>query len=156
MHPSNRRSVLLLALLLLSSTPAPARDDAPKTQVNDAAAKRMLLGRHMLSLQWVSWDRFGTATVTERDGTLRIVGEQRFNGDFVTIDGVITRVDAKEFWFRGRIVTRVSHINGGEPCTRDGEFTFAIKANRKYWRLQSMDNPCEPVTDYVDVYFRRR
>jgi hypothetical protein len=142
---------LLAALLLVV---APAVDD-PKTVVADRAARQMLLGRHMLSLQWVSWDRFGVATVTERDGTLYIEGEQRVGEDYVTIDGQITRVEAKAFTFRGKIVTRVSHINGGAECTRDGEFTFAVKANRKYWRLQQMDNPCEPVTDYVDVYFRR-
>ena len=32
--------------------------------------------------------------------------------------------------------------------------TFKTKAGRKYWRMQEMDNPCEAVTDYVDIYFR--
>ncbi len=116
----------------------------------------MLVGAHLFSMQWVSWDRFGRATVTDRAGVLSIKGEQRSakDGDFVTIDGTITRVDAKEFTFQGKIVTRVSYINGGKECIRDGEFTFAIKSNRRYWRLQQMDNPCEAVTDYVDVYFR--
>ena len=68
---------------------------------------------------------------------------------------LVTRVDANEFGFRGKIVTQVSHINGGAPCTRDGEFTFRATGSRKYWRLQQMDNPCDSVTDYVDVYFRR-
>jgi hypothetical protein len=27
-----------------------------KTVVNDADAKKMLLGKHLLSLQWISWD----------------------------------------------------------------------------------------------------
>lgn len=157
MHTSKKRSALLLAaVLLVAATPAAARDDAPKTVVNDAAARRLLLGRHMLSLQWVSWDRFGVATVTERAGTLYVKGEQRNGSDFVTLDGVITRVDATEFAFRGTIVTQVSHINGGKPCTRDGEFTFAIKGGRKYWRLQQMDNPCDVAADYVDIYFRGR
>lgn len=150
--------VIIAGLLgcVLFATPAPSQ--TPSTTVNDQAARRMLLGAHLFSMQWVSWDRFGRATVTERGGVLSIKGEQRDakEGNFVTIDGVITRVDAKEFSFRGRIVTRVTYINGGNECVRDGEFTFAIKANRKYWRLQQMDNPCEAVTDYVDVYFRAR
>ncbi len=150
-------AISLLALTLLS-TPLAARADDPKTVVNDRAARQMLLGRHMLSLQWISWDYFGAATVTEKAGTLYLKGEQRQKGgtDFLEVDGRITRVDATEFAFVGRIVMQISHINGGQQCTRDGEFTFAIKGNRKYWRLQQMDNPCDTATDYVDVYFRRR
>jgi hypothetical protein len=129
-----------------------------KTDVNSPAAARMLLGRHKLSLQWVSWDYFGVATVSNRGGMYSLKGEQKGRGqtksDFVTIDGTITSIGAKEFAFSGKIVTQVSHINGGKPCGRDGEFTFKITGNRRYWRLQQMDNPCDPVTDYVDIYFR--
>jgi hypothetical protein len=118
----------------------------------------MLLGRHKLSLQWVSWDYFGIATVTNIRGLYSIKGEQKgrgmSKGDYITIDGAITTIDEKEFGFRGKIVARVSHINGGEPCVRDGEFTFKITGKRRYWRLQQMDNPCDTATDYVDIYFR--
>jgi len=128
-----------------------------KTVINDVAAAQMLLGRHKLSLQWISWDYFGVATVTNRqNGIYSVTGKQRGRGntDFVTIDGTITSIDAKEFVFSGMIVTQVSHINGGQACTRDGEFTFKITGKRRYWRMQQMDNPCDPVTDYVDIYFR--
>ncbi|MEP7149325.1 MAG: hypothetical protein ABI857_10610 [Acidobacteriota bacterium] len=128
-----------------------------RTDVNDSAAARTLLGRHKLSLQWVSWDYFGTATVTNRRGVYTLKGEQKGlgkNSDFVSVDGVITSVDAKEFSFKGKIITQVSHINGGKPCERDGEFTFKITGKRRYWRLHQMDNPCDPVTDYVDIYLK--
>ena len=52
------------------------------------------------------------------------------------------------------MATRVSFIAGGMRCARKGEFVFEVKGNRKYWRLQQMLNPCESVTDYVDVYFK--
>lgn len=149
-------AALTLALLATLSLAVPARAAGDKTLVNDKTAASMLLGRHMLSLQWVSWDRFGSATVANRGGVYALEGSQRgAGGDFVEIHGVITRVDATEFAFRGKITTRVSHINGGAPCVRDGEFTFAIKGGRKYWRLVQMDNPCDEATDYVDIYFRR-
>lgn len=147
---------LVLIIIVLSSIVTVSAQE--RTDVNDVAAARRLLGRHMFSLQWVSWDRFGSATVTNRKGVYSIKGEQKGHGenrsDFVTIDGVITSIDAKEFGFRGKIVTQVSHINGGRPCTRDGEFTFKITGTRKYWRLQQMDNPCDQATDYVDIFFR--
>ncbi len=129
---------------------------AQKTIVKDANAKRMLVGAHKFSLQWISWDYFGKAIVTESKGVLKIKGEQkgRSNSDSVRIDGVITLIDTKEFIFTGTIITQVSHINGGQPCTREGEMTFRITGTRKYWRMQQMDNPCDPVTDYVDIFFK--
>ena len=127
-----------------------------KTIVNDAKAKTMLLGKHKLSLQWISWNYFGTAAVTDRNGVLYLKGEQkqRKGTDFVKIDGVITQIDAKEFKFDGTVITQVSYINKGEPCTRMGEMTFKISGKRKYWRMQEIDNPCDTAADYVDIYFR--
>ncbi len=116
----------------------------------------MLLGKHKLSLQWISWDYFGSATVTNKAGVYSIKGTQkgRATSDVLTIDGMIVSIDAKEFVFEGSIVTQVSNINGGQPCTRQGDFTFRITGKRKYWRLMEMDNPCDGVTDYVDIFFR--
>lgn len=129
---------------------------AQKTIINDARAKTMLLGKHKFSLQWISWDYFGTATVTLKGGVLYLKGEQksRKDSDFVKINGKITEINAKDFKFDGSIITQVSHINGGKPCTRDGEMMFKITGTRKYWRLMEMDNPCDGVTDYVDIFFR--
>ena len=154
-----RRFTLSLILILAAIATAAAQKAEkvyPKVIVNDMAAKQMLLGAHRFSLQWISWDNFGKATVTEKNGSLFIKGEQRGrgNGDVVTMDGVITRVDAKEFTFDGEIITRVSHINNGEPCKRTGEMTFRITGNRRYWRLQQMNNPCDEAADYVDIFFR--
>jgi len=127
-----------------------------KTVINDANSKKMLLGKHKLSLQWISWDYFGTATVTDKKGILYLRGEQKQRGgrDYLKIDGTITSIDKNEFTFNGTIVMQVSHNNNGAACKREGEMTFAVKGKRKYWRLQEMDNPCDGVTDYVDIYFR--
>lgn len=128
-----------------------------RTVVNDANAAKMLLGRHMLSLQWISWDYFGTATVTNTKGVYRIKGEQKAKSpstNFLRIDGTITEIDAKEFKFNGTVVMQIDHINNGEPCVREGDLTFKVTGTRKYWRMQEMDNPCDTATDYVDIYFR--
>ena len=154
-----RRALLSVIVTCAALTTVAAQKSEkyyPKVVVNDMAAKQMLVGAHRFSLQWISWDYFGKAVVTEKNGSLRIKGEQRGRGneDYVTMDGVITRVDAKAFTFEGDIVTRVSHINNGEPCKRSGEMTFRITGNRRYWRLQQMDNPCDEAADYVDIFFR--
>lgn len=152
------KAILSLFVLIAGGSLFEAVPQRQVTVVNNATAARMLLGRHKLSLQWVSWDYFGLATVTNRRGLYSIKGEQQgrgpMQGSYLTLDGAITSIDAKEFGFRGKIVTLVSHINGGEPCVRDGEFTFKITGTRRYWRLQQMDSPCDTATDYVDIYFR--
>lgn len=127
-----------------------------KTQINNVKAKNILLGKHLLTLQWISWDYFGSATVTNRRGVFYLKGKQksRKDSDYVELDGVITEINEKNFVFNGTVTMRVSHINNGEPCERTGEMTFAITGKRKYWRLQEMDSPCDTTTDYVDIYFR--
>ena len=149
------REKLLVAavLIVLAWSAAPAQD---KTVINSAKGRQLLLGRHKLSLQWISWDYFGSAMVVDKKGVLRLNGRQSGRGstDFVSIDGTITSVDEKEFTFNGKIITQISHINGGKPCTRDGEFIFKITGKRKYWRMQQIDNPCDEAADYVDIYFR--
>jgi len=150
--------IIIFAVLMTAAAQRAEKAEkyTPKVIVNDMAAKQMLVGAHRFSLQWISWDYFGKAIVTEKNGSLLVKGEQRGRGsdDYVTMDGVITRVDAKEFTFEGDIITRVSHINNGEPCKRSGEMTFRITGNRRYWRLQQMNNPCDEAADYVDIFFR--
>src|SRR5215208_2472985 len=103
--------VWLLALFIPAYPQGVAKTGVkqPRTVIKDEAAKTKLLGQHRLSLQWISWDYFGKAIVTESDGTLFLKGEQkaRKGSDHLSIDGIITEVDAREFKFKGRIITRV-------------------------------------------------
>lgn len=124
-----RRTILSLIFLIAAAVGTFAQE---RTVVNDRAAAAKLLGRHRLSLQWISWDYFGTATVTNKGGVYQLKGEQKGKGnsDLLRIDGTISVIDAKSFIFRGTITTRVSHINNGEQCERKGEMTFRITGNR--------------------------
>jgi len=150
-----KRTFVILCLVFLSFTFAAGQEP---TVVRDKKAKQMLMGRHMLSLQWISWDYFGTAAATERRGVVYLKGRQdgrgQSKGDYVMVDGIVTEIDAKQFTFDGTVITKISHINNGEPCERKGILNFRITGTRKYWRLQQMDNPCDQATDYVDIYFR--
>lgn len=145
--------VLLLAVFCVSAS---AQKTPRKTVVKDAKAKAMLLGKHKLALQWISWDYFGIASVTQKSGVFYLKGEQKGkeNKDYVKVSGTITAIDKTSFTFNGTILTSVSHINEGAECKREGEMTFRITGKRKYWRLMEMDNPCSEVTDYVDIFFR--
>src|SRR5215210_544836 len=93
-----------------------------KTIVNDMKAQNMLLGKHLLSLQWISWDYFGSATIANRKGVYYLKGGQRQRGgiDFLEVDGAVTEINAKNFKFDGKIMMQISHINSGKPYVRQG------------------------------------
>jgi hypothetical protein len=153
-------SLGILLLVLSTSINVMAQQKATtrstKTKINDVAAKTRLLGSHRFSLQWISWAYFGKAVITDQKGKLVIRGIQRAKdgSDFVKIDGIITEVNQKNFIFNGVIEVKVSHNNNGNICRREGEMTFKITQNRRYWRLQEMQSPCGVETDYVDIFFR--
>lgn len=160
------RRLFVFIILILSAVCALSAQD--RTVINSAKAKQMLLGRHKLSLQWISWDYFGSAIVTDERCHSVDTGEEmpgrcfwlkgsqngRGTSDFLKINGLIKIIEERQFEFEGEIQIQVSHINGGKPCTRLGNFIFKITGKRKYWRMQEIDNPCDEAADYVDVYFR--
>lgn len=117
------------------------------------AAEQKLLGKHKFSLQWISWERFGVAEVKRGRNGLEINAKQSLNGDWVTVRGTVEVIDERAFLVTGQIITKVYHINNGQPCERSGTYEFRATGNRKYWRMQQMDNPCDSATDYVDVFF---
>lgn len=130
---------------------------AKETQFKDKKAKQMLVGKHPLTLQWITFGnaKAGEVDVTEDGGLLAIRGEQRDpnTGNYVTIDGIIESADAKSFVFDGTIVVRLHDENEGKPCTRQGRMNFRISGKRKYWRLKENQSPCSTLTDYVDIFF---
>lgn len=117
--------------------------------------ERKVVGKHKLSLQWISWDYFGTANIVkEADGRLRCTGQQlsRENDDYLKIDGYINIQSDTHLVFVGTITTKIYHIYNGEPYVREGTYDFIATKGRKFWRLQQMDNG--DCTDYVDIFFK--
>lgn len=137
-----------------AATPAPA---AKKATGALTAMDKKLVGKHPLSLQWISWDYFGSVNITkESDNYYHCVGQQLDRdhaGDYVKIDGYISAVDDKNLIFNGTIAIKIYHINGGQEYVRDGEFNFKSTQGRKYWRMQEMEGP-DGETDYVDIYMK--
>ena len=146
------RHIPLLLLSLAATLPALA-----DPTITDKAMAQKLLGRHQLTLQWLgsgSLKDAGKVEVKAENGTWHLTGRQDAKEGYVSLDGVVTAVDATTFAFTGKIITNVSYINQGKDCLRDGNFTFAKKGTRKYWRMQQIDNPCDEAADYVDIYLR--
>ena len=138
---------------LFAQTPAPSA----RTVVNDPFAATQLVGKHKFQLHWISWGKWkdlGDLVVINRQGTFGFKARQAKGGDYVEIEGMVLKIETKEFTFQGRIVTRVSYKNEGKPCERNGEMTFRITGKRRYWRLQQMQSPCDETTDYVDIFLR--
>jgi len=125
----------------------------------DEKFDKFLVGEHLISLQWISWHYFGKATIskTEVDGVYKITGIQnnKDNNDYVKIDGTLKPNSEKQLTFNGKIETKISFINQGNPCLREGTYTFRATGQRKYWRLKEMYNPCrkDSLVDYIDIYW---
>lgn len=128
------------------------------TRILDTEEAKKLEGEHLFSLQWISWDDFGTVTITRREKSPWTVSgrqDSRENDDYLVIDGIITKIDSFQFTFEGMITTKVSHINNGNPTKRSGRMTFKNTGKRRYWRLVEMQNPDDDVLDYIDIFFSK-
>ena len=69
----------------------------------------------------------------------------------LTLDGTVTQIASDRFTFDGTIRIR-NAPDAGRDCVRTGPMLFQVTQNRKYWRLQNMEQ-CDGLTDYVDIYF---
>lgn len=160
---TGRHYPLLMAIAAMSlasgcaaqsvTTPKPSQASSSKTIINDRAAFQRLLGNSGVTLQWIDWETRGDLVADYSTDLLRLHGGQSTpdGKGKLAIDGVVTRIDASAFTFVGRIdMTDTPDI--GRHCVRDGEMTFRVTQNRKYWRLQQME-VCDGLTDYVDIYF---
>ena len=115
-----------------------------------------ILGKHMCSLQWISWKDFGSVSISYgADNILYVKGGQtsKTNGDFLEMYGTLTVINPLHLQFNGQIITCVEHINDGKPVKREGTYNFTVAGQRRYWRMQEMNNPKDGYCDYVDIYF---
>lgn len=128
---------------------------------NSAQGKleQMVLGKHPLTLQWISWDYSGVINIQKENGVIKVSGTQLGRGDqandYLKVSGTLTIVNELHIKINGTIETKISHINNGNPCVRNGEFNFKSTSGRQYWRMQEWVSPCDNVTDYVDIYFKQ-
>ncbi len=148
------RIAALILVLILAAVPAGARTLGETEIVNEAALTK-LKNNKGVTLQWI-WDAPpGQLRVNETAAGVTLSGTQGpHNGDKLTVEGVVTRIEARKFWLKGRIVIVDNETN--QPCVREGVYTFRITGTRRYWRLKEQEARCPgraDLTDYVDVRF---
>ena len=138
---------LIVAMLVVASggsVEAASKRVKKKAKRKVETVEQRVLGKHMCSLQWISWDYFGTVNITKQpDGTLRCVGGQKSRecDDYLKIDGTITIESADCLIFNGVIETKVSYLANGQVVVRTGEQRFLRTGQRRYWRMQNMRIP---------------
>jgi hypothetical protein len=152
------KALLLAALAPLASCSTPGTaGEAPVsrdlTRVLDPAGLERLLHNKGLTLQWIDWDRRGTADARMDDGTLLLAGTQteKDGQGLLSLDGYVEEIGPGYFTFRGTI--RISDTpDRGRMCEAHKSWHFAITRNRKYYRLREFEW-CDGLTDYIDIYF---
>ena len=129
-----------------SAPPMPAR-------ILDETARQRLLANQGITLQWIGWDRRGTADIRDDNGVLRLTaGQSAEDGPGkLFLDGHIVEVGPDYFTFRGTIrITDTPDV--GRMCELSKDWHFAITQDRKYYRLREFEW-CDGLTDYIDIYF---
>ena len=116
-----------------------------------------LAGRHGITLQWISFDSPDWGAIEFEplgDERYEVSGRQDGpDGDYVIVEGTMTKISDLELQFEGTVEVRVSYLADGQPCLREGQMTFLSTQNRQYWRMQNFQSPCDTQADYVDIYF---
>ncbi|MCB2048368.1 MAG: hypothetical protein KDE32_09095 [Novosphingobium sp.] len=144
------------------AAPAPApvmRDPAEpswpgeRTNILSQTDADRLLHNKGATLQWIDWDRRGTAVVTPEGQLWRLRAAQsaRDGKGRLILDGAVLEVGEGYFTFRGRI--RIADTpDPGRVCDQTKTWHFAITQNRRYYRLREFEW-CDGLTDYIDIYF---
>lgn len=121
-----------------------------------AKAKDKLEGRHVFTIQWLTYEKYKPGTVIIKkstDGWYTIEGEQKNAEGYITISGKVKPEDPKKLLFDGIIEYQVRYIDNNNLCKKEGPQVFLSTKNRKYWRMQNMDSCGGGTTDYIDIFF---
>jgi hypothetical protein len=126
-----------------------------ETDIRSEAALAKLKNNKGVTLQRLWGAKPGGFQVTETPNGVLVSGNQGpHNGDQLVIEGVIARIDARTFWFKGRIA--ITDNETTEVCVREGTYTFRIIGQRRFWRMKENAANCPgraDLADYVDIRF---
>jgi hypothetical protein len=142
------------ALLLLgASAPPLSRSAGEPTRILDRTAAERLRANKGVTLQWIDWNRRGSAKVNVTGGvwTLRAAQAQAGGPGRLILEGRVTEIGRDYFLFDG-LVRITDTPDAGRQCEKHDTWRFAVTQNRRYWRIRTFEW-CDQLTDYVDIYF---
>ncbi len=149
------RFAITVTFLFAAAAAAVQARTLGETQIVNEAALTKLKNNKGVTLQWVWGASPAKLVVNETPQGITISGQQGpHNGDQLVINGVITRIEAKTFWLKGRIA--ITDNETTEVCVREGTYTFRIIGARKFWRMKEQQARCAgraDLADYVDILF---
>lgn len=154
MKRSTASRVLLAGAVLALSVPLAADSQPVPPRGLDPVTIERLQNNRGITLQWIGWDRRGTAVVRRgADGNIRLSGGQidPQGAGTLWLDGKVVEAGPEYFEFEGLI--RIAETpDAGRVCEANKRWHFAITQNRKYYRLREFEW-CDGLTDYIDIYF---
>jgi hypothetical protein len=124
-----------------------------------SAIDKRLLGKHLFSCHWISWDTFGYAVINkDPDGGYNLQANQTVGVKYFKMDGEIFPKTEFEFDFVGKIVTNIHDSIG--YCEEFGKYSFfRYYDHQRYWRMQEgymgESLVCNPnYGTYIDIFFK--
>jgi hypothetical protein len=140
---------ILLGLVLLLTLGA----GTLPTRILDNAAAQWLRANKGVTLQWIDWNRRGSAHVSVANGawTLRAAQAEAGGPGRLFLEGKVTEIGRDYFLFDGTV--RITDTpDKGRTCEKHDVWRFAVTQNRRYWRIRTFEW-CDDLTDYIDIYF---
>jgi hypothetical protein len=140
---------ILLGLVLLLTLGA----GTPPTRILDNTAAQRLRANKGVTLQWIDWNRRGSAHISVANGawTLRAAQAEAGGPGRLFLEGKVTEIGRDYFLFDGTV--RITDTpDKGRTCEKHDVWRFAVTQNRRYWRIRTFEW-CDDLTDYIDIYF---
>ena len=142
------------------SSPLAAGPAAPTRTVIDSEAEAQLF-THATKVVWgryakIKGAKAGTAAVTKQGQLWTIKGRldsaaPGTEGDWVSIDAVVERIEAGKVHLRGEVAFRVAKVQNGTPCKIAGTMLLRRSGKSQVWRLAEGDNPCDGTQERFDL-----
>jgi hypothetical protein len=148
-----------MALDTLSS-PLAAGQAVPTRTVIGSEAEAQLF-THATKMVWGRYSKIkgakpGAAVVTKQGQLWTIKGRldsvaPGTEGDWVSIDAVVERIEPNKVHVRGEVAFRVAKVQNGTPCKISGTMLFRRSGKSQVWRLTEGDNPCDGTQENFDL-----
>jgi hypothetical protein len=146
------------------SSPLAGAPAAPTQTAIDSDAEAQLF-IHAARIVWGRYAKIkgakpGSVVVTKQGPLWTIKGRldsvaPGSEGDWVSIDAVVERIEAGKVHVRGEVAFRVAKVQNGTPCKIAGPMLFRRSGKSQVWRLAEGDNPCDGTQELFDLVYEK-